>query len=125
MTIADRIHITKRTGMSSRAVALTNILAVVIALAASGLVMLFMGYNPVEIFGKIITASLSTSNRISETMNKTILLTMLSLGIAVAFRMKFWNIGAEGQLLLDKVFYPAHSSIAFPFRAAATSRSPS
>ncbi|MBS7368909.1 MAG: ABC transporter permease [Oscillospiraceae bacterium] len=113
MTIADRIHITKRTGMSSRAVALTNILAVVIALAASGLVMLFMDYNPVEIFGKIITASLSTSNRISETMNKTILLTMLSLGIAVAFRMKFWNIGAEGQLYMG-AFGAALIAFGFP-----------
>ena len=31
---------------------------------------------------------------------------------------------AEGQLLFYKVFYPAHSTIAFPFRAAETSRSP-
>lgn len=31
---------------------------------------------------------------------------------------------AEGQLLFDKIFYPAYSSIALPFRAAETSRSP-
>ena len=33
-------------------------------------------------------------------MNKTIMLTTLSLGIAIAFRMKFWNIGAEGQFYM-------------------------
>ncbi|MFR4008071.1 MAG: hypothetical protein ACLT0Y_01255 [Christensenellales bacterium] len=32
-----------------------------------------------------------------ETINKTIPLLVLSLGTAVAFKMKFWNIGAEGQ----------------------------
>ena len=100
MSIANRVHITKRTGASGGAQLASRLVAIVVALAASGLVMLFMGYHPLEIFGKIITSSLSTYSRFGETMNKTILLTMLSLGISVAFRMKFWNIGAEGQILM-------------------------
>lgn len=91
MSIANRVHITKRTGASGGAQLASRLVAIVVALAASGLVMLFMGYHPLEIFGKIITSSLSTYSRFGETMNKTILLTMLSLGISVAFRMKFWN----------------------------------
>ena len=89
MSIANRVHITKRTGASGGAQLASRLVAIVVALAASGLVMLFMGYHPLEIFGKIITSSLSTYSRFGETMNKTILLTMLSLGISVAFRMKF------------------------------------
>ena len=100
MSIANRVHITKRTGASGGAQLASRLAAIVVALAASGLVMLFMGYHPLEIFGKIITSSLSTYSRFGETMNKTILLTMLSLGISVAFRMKFWNIGAEGQFYM-------------------------
>ena len=102
MSIANRVHITKRTGASGGAQLASRLVAIVVALAASGLVMLFMGYHPLEIFGKIITSSLSTYSRFGETMNKTILLTMLSLGISVAFRMKFWNIGAEGQFIAHR-----------------------
>lgn len=113
MSIAGRIHITKRSGMSAWKMAATNIIAIVAALAASGLVMLIMGYDPLKIFGKIITSSLSTFSRFGETMNKTILLTMLSLGISVAFRMKFWNIGAEGQLYMG-AFGAALIAFGFP-----------
>lgn len=113
MSIANRIHITKRTGASGGAMAATRIIAIVVALAASGLVMLFMGYNPMEVYGKIVTSSLSTMSRFSETMNKAILLTTLSLGISVAFRMKFWNIGAEGQLYMG-AFGAALMAFGFP-----------
>ena len=74
--------------------------AVFAALAASSLVMLFLGYNPLEVYGRMISGSLGTAYRFRETINKTIPLVVLSLGIAVAFRMKFWNIGAEGQFYL-------------------------
>ena len=113
MSIANRVHITKRTGASGGAQLASRLAAIVVALAASGLVMLFMGYHPLEIFGKIITSSLSTYSRFGETMNKTILLTMLSLGISVAFRMKFWNIGAEGQFYMG-AFGAALIAFGFP-----------
>ena len=113
MSIANRVHITKRTGASGGAQLASRLVAIVVALAASGLVMLFMGYHPLEIFGKIITSSLSTYSRFGETMNKTILLTMLSLGISVAFRMKFWNIGAEGQFYMG-AFGAALIAFGFP-----------
>ncbi len=113
MSIANRVHITKRTGASGGAQLASRLIAIVVALAASGLVMLFMGYHPLEIFGKIITSSLSTYSRFGETMNKTILLTMLSLGISVAFRMKFWNIGAEGQFYMG-AFGAALIAFGFP-----------
>ena len=79
---------------------LMRIAAVIIALAASAIVMAFMGYNPFVIYGKIIEGSLMSAYRLTETINKTIPLTVLALGVAVAFRMKFWNIGAEGQMMM-------------------------
>jgi simple sugar transport system permease protein len=74
--------------------------AILSALAASAFIMLIMGYNPLEVFGKIIGGSLGTAYRFRETVNKAIPLAALSLGTAVAFRMKFWNIGQEGQFYL-------------------------
>lgn len=113
MSIADRVHITKRTGTSKATELVTRIIAVVAALAASGIVMLIMGYNPIDIFIKIITSTFSKYSRFVLTINKTILLTTLSLGISAAFRMKFWNIGAEGQLYMG-AFGAALVAFGFP-----------
>ncbi|HPO02240.1 MAG TPA: ABC transporter permease [Treponemataceae bacterium] len=87
--------------------------AVFAALAASSLVMLFLGYNPLEVYGRMISGSLGTAYRFRETINKTIPLVVLSLGIAVAFRMKFWNIGAEGQFYLG-AFGATLAAVSFP-----------
>lgn len=51
-------------------------------------------------FGKIIEGSLLSAHRITETVRKAVPLTVLSLGISIAFQMKFWNIGADGQFYL-------------------------
>ena len=55
---------------------LMRIAAVIIALAASAIVMAFMGYNPFVIYGKIIEGSLMSAYRLTETINKTIPLTV-------------------------------------------------
>ena len=79
---------------------LMRIGAVIAALVASAIVMAIIGYNPIQVYQKIIEGSLITKYNFSETINKAIPLVVLSLGIAVAFKMKFWNIGAEGQLFI-------------------------
>jgi len=77
-----------------------RLLGVLAALAASGIIMLLMGYNPLEIFGRIITGSLGTAYRVRNTLQKAIPLAVMSLGTLIAFRMKFWNIGQEGQFYM-------------------------
>jgi simple sugar transport system permease protein len=91
--------------------------AVLAALAASGLIMACMGYNPLDVFGKIIAGSLGTAYRLRETVNKAIPLSVLSLGTAVAFRMKFWNIGQEGQFYMG-AYGASLAAFAFPGLAA-------
>jgi len=83
------------------------------ALAASAVVMALMRYNPAEVYSKIIAGSLGSAYRLRETVNKAIPLAALSLGTAVAFRMKFWNIGAEGQFYMG-AFGAAGVAFAFP-----------
>lgn len=87
--------------------------AVFCAFAASAVIMLFIGYNPIEVFGKIIEGSLKSAYRFQETVNKAIPLVVLSLGIAIAFKMKFWNIGAEGQFYLG-AFGASLAAFSFP-----------
>ncbi len=94
------IHIVSRPDSSPLRDTLLRLAAAGAALVASAAMMAFLGYNPLEVFAKIVQGSLASAYRFRETVNKAIPLTVLSLGIAVAFRMKFWNIGAEGQFYL-------------------------
>ncbi|GMO54587.1 MAG: ABC transporter permease [Termitinemataceae bacterium] len=93
---------------------ITRIASCAAALAASSFVMALIGYNPFDVFGKIIVGSLGSAYRFRETINKAIPLCILSLGTAIAFRMKFWNIGGEGQFYLGAF---GASCIAFTFPA--------
>ena len=74
-----------------------RILAVIIALLCSGLIIKLMGYSPFEVYSQIIDGSIGKTARFQRTIGKAIPLLVLSLGTAIAFKMKFWNIGAEGQ----------------------------
>lgn len=100
---------------------LLRIGAIVIAFICSALIIKLMGYNPLEVFKQIIIGSvdpeyrpknsnannnnaiidffsfLKTNPRFQRTVTKAVPLVVLSLGTAVAFKMKFWNIGGEGQ----------------------------
>ena len=92
------IQISKRQKGTSKLVdVLIRIGAIVLSLIFIGIVLAIMGYDPFKVFGKIIQTPFK---RFKDVMNKTIMLTTLSLGIAIAFRMKFWNIGAEGQFYM-------------------------
>jgi simple sugar transport system permease protein len=94
------IQIVKRPDPSRTQDLLTRLFAVLCALICASLLMAALGYHPLQVFGNIFIGSTGTLHRIRETIVKTIPLATLSLGVAVAFKMKFWNIGAEGQFYM-------------------------
>ncbi|HAH62644.1 MAG TPA: ABC transporter permease [Treponema sp.] len=107
------IRIVAKTELNRKRTTCMRILAVTAALAAAAVIMLCMELNPFKIYGQIIAGSLGSAYRLRETVNKAIPLTVLSLGIGIAFRMKFWNIGAEGQLFMG-AFGASLVAFAFP-----------
>lgn len=94
------IHIVAKNEPSKAKERLLRLSAVLLSLIASGIVIACMGKNPFMVFWKIITGSVGKKYYLQQTVHKAIPLTMLSLGIAMAFRMKFWNIGADGQFYM-------------------------
>ena len=91
------LRVTKKPETSSGRRFLISILAVVAALLATSVIIFILGYNPLDIYWKMLEGATATPYRLKETINKAIPLVILSLGVGIAFRMKFWNIGAEGQ----------------------------
>ncbi|MDR1412589.1 MAG: ABC transporter permease [Actinomycetes bacterium] len=92
--------LTKRPELSPRATLVARLAAVALSLVFAGLVLLLFGLNPLQVFGSILEGSLGTKLRIQQTVVKAVPLTIASLGILVAFKMKFWNIGGEGQIMM-------------------------
>lgn len=96
----DFIRLTKRDDLPRSKELLITVLAVFLSIVFAGVILAVFGLNPFHIFKEVILGSLGTELRIKQTIVKAVPLIITSLGIIVAFKMKFWNIGAEGQILM-------------------------
>ncbi|MDO4545720.1 MAG: ABC transporter permease [Bacillota bacterium] len=96
----DFIRITKRDDIPRKKEIIITIIAVAASIAFAGIILMIFGLNPLYIFKEIIMGSVGTELRIKQTIVKAVPLIITSLGIIVAFKMKFWNIGAEGQITM-------------------------
>ena len=94
------IRISKRAELPKKREAVIRTLAILFSLVCSGLVIMILGFNPLAVFTEIVKGALGTEMRIQQTIIKAIPLLITSLGILVAFKMKFWNIGGEGQIMM-------------------------
>lgn len=73
-------------------------LALLATLAVAMLLALLAGANPMNTLGQIATGALGSKLAVLETLNRATPLIFTGLAVAVAFRAKLWNIGAEAQL---------------------------
>lgn len=98
------VRTVKRDELGSRSRYMLNILSVVLALVAGGVFLLVVGQNPFDIYKTMIYGSFRNSMAVQATVRFIIPLLIASLGVTPAFKMKFWNIGAEGQIIMGAVF---------------------
>jgi len=95
-----------------------TILAVVVALIIGALILAFVGGDPVRAYLHILDAAFGSVGVISDTLVKATPLILTGLACSIAFRMRLWNIGAEGQFLLGA--WGASAVILFPLLPAGT-----
>ncbi len=98
------IRLAKRTEMSRRNMWLIRVGSILIALILGCLPMLLTGTNPISAYGVIIQGSVSRPVYLRQTIRTAIPLLGCALAIAPCFKMRFWNIGAEGQITMGAVF---------------------
>ncbi len=79
---------------------LSVILAILVALFLGGLLLAYGGLNPIFAYSQMFKVAYLEPYSMSDTLVKATPLLLAGLGVTVAFRMKLWNIGAEGQLLM-------------------------
>ena len=95
------VHITKRKEMGWQQAWVIRIATIVAALIVCALVtMATTGLDPLNVFGSILEGAFGTERKIWILGKETAVLLCISVAMAPAFRMKFWNLGAEGQVLI-------------------------
>ena len=79
---------------------LMTLAALAFAFVLSGFIIWLIGGDPVRSFSHIVVAAFGSVGVISDTLVKATPLILTGLACSLAFRMRLWNIGAEGQFLL-------------------------
>jgi ABC-type uncharacterized transport system permease subunit len=93
--------------------------AVIVALFISGVLIAVIGGDPFTIGAHILQSSFGNVGVISDTLVKATPLIFTGLACALAFRMRLWNIGAEGQLFMGA--WGASAVVLVPLVPAGTS----
>ena len=97
------IRLAKRDGMAGAGQWGIRIAAILLALVVGGLVILLSGNNPIQGYAIIVEGALGKTSGIRQTVKNFIPLLGTALTIAPCFKMRFWNIGAEGQILIGGI----------------------
>ena len=79
---------------------LVSLGALVLALLLGGIVLAVVGGNPFQTYVHMARAAFGDLGVLSDTLTKATPILLCGLACSLAFRMKLWNIGAEGQFFL-------------------------
>ena len=94
-------HVVRRSDIPLRKAMLFRVISVVAALLLCSILSIFMiKANPLEFIGTMFVGTFGSIRRIWKFSKDASVLLCIALAITPAFKMRFWNIGAEGQTLI-------------------------
>ena len=95
------MRIVKRDGVTFKSKVYIRLIAVLLALIVDALFIFFItGLNPFAVYTTMFNGSFSTPMRFSWMLRDLSSLLLIGVALAPAFKMRFWNTGAEGQVLI-------------------------
>ncbi len=98
------VRIVKRSSLPMWKSLLVRITAIVLSLIVSAVVInLITKLNPLSVYTSMWKGAFGLELRTWNTIRDMMLLLCIAIGLAPAFKMKFWNIGAEGQILVGGI----------------------
>lgn len=110
--IVKRDSIEKTRAYAVRAIAFAG------ALALGAVLILTMGLNPILVYRDMVSGALGSALARRETVRIAVPLLITGMGTGLAFKMRFWNIGAEGQIIMGAMaasWFALFSDIPAPF----------
>lgn len=97
-------HVVKRSGTTWWEALLLRLGAVAFGLVLICLLFfIFSGSNPAQVLGELFAGTFGSPRRIWITLRDTALILLVGLALIPAFKMKFWNLGGNGQILMGSL----------------------
>ncbi len=93
-------------------------LAILATFFAAGALVLAAGASPFAVFGLVLKGAAGSGFAIAETLSRATPLIFTGLAVAVAFRTRLWNIGAEAQLYAGAIITVVLGTGALPLPGA-------
>lgn len=94
-------HIVKRSALPWYRALLIRIAAIILALILCAVITtITTGINPIQVYESIFAGAFGSARKTWVTLQNISILLLISLALTPAFKMKFWNIGGEGQVLI-------------------------
>ena len=98
------MHISKRDTISLSKAWSIRAIAILLALIVDGIIIYaIVKMNPLKVYVSLASGAFGTSKRMWFTIRDCMILTCIAIGLAPAFKMRFWNVGAEGQMLVGGI----------------------
>ncbi|MCC8163596.1 MAG: ABC transporter permease [Lachnospiraceae bacterium] len=95
------VRMKKRSTVSLKQAVLVRLVAVLLSLVVCAVfIVIVTQQNPLQVYAGIVDGAVGTGRRAWVTVRETVVLLLIAVGLAPAFKMRFWNIGAEGQVLM-------------------------
>ncbi|MAO00176.1 ABC transporter permease [uncultured Roseovarius sp.] len=98
---------------------LPPVLAIAATVIVASLLAMLAGANPFAVLGLILKGAAGSKFAVLETLNRATPLIFTGLAVAVAFRARLWNIGAEAQLYAGALMTVVLGTGALPWSATA------
>lgn len=96
MSKRDAIPLWKSLGIRLIGLSLALVVCAVIIFSLTKL-------NPLKVYAVMMNGAFGTNKRVWVTIRDIVMLLCIAVGLAPAFKMRFWNIGAEGQVLVGGI----------------------
>ncbi|HPX93634.1 MAG TPA: ABC transporter permease [Bacillota bacterium] len=98
------VRIAKRGVVPAGQKVMVYVIGFILALLVGALLIVLIGKNPVNAYISMATGSFGSKTSAAETFRLAVPLLIAGVAIAFAFKMRFWNIGGEGQILAGAIF---------------------
>ena len=98
------VRIAKRNSIYWTKAVMIRVLAIIAALVVDALIIYFVTkLNPIKVYVTMFEGAFGTKRRVWITVREIMMLLCIAVGLAPAFKMRFWNVGAEGQILVGGI----------------------
>ena len=99
----SNFFLSKKQNVSELSTFYSFLIGFVIALVMGTIILIIQEKNPLETYTLIFRLSLGSVNSFTSSLNKAVPLILAGLGISIINSVKFWNIGAEGQIFFGAI----------------------